>query len=286
MTTALITTPGVYEMTAAEYHADPVEGGSLSSTGARRLLPPSCPAAFDWARRNPQKPKAAFDLGTAAHKLVLGEGGDLAIIDADDWTTKAARTDRDLARLQGATPLLRPQYERVQAMALALIAHPLAGPLFATGRGTPEAALVHRDAATGVWRRALLDWLPAPRSSRVIIPDYKTAVSAAPDAIARAVAEYGYHQQGAWYLDAARALDVAGDDAEFVLVVQEKDPPHLVTVVQLDAVALRIGRARNRRALEIYAECAAARRWPGYADDPVYLSLPPWAEKRDTEEYL
>jgi hypothetical protein len=44
-----ITKPGIYPGVPDEvYHADPVEGGSLSSTGARKIL--DCPAKFKWER--------------------------------------------------------------------------------------------------------------------------------------------------------------------------------------------------------------------------------------------
>ncbi|MFI2184565.1 PD-(D/E)XK nuclease-like domain-containing protein [Streptomyces sioyaensis] len=281
-----VTGPGIYDLTAEEYHADPVPGGSLSSSGARRLLPPSCPALFRWEQDNPPAPKATFDFGHAAHKEVLGVGPDLVALDFDDWRTKAAREERDELRAAGAVPLLRDDYQQVLDMAAAIRRHPVASRLFESGSGTAESALVWRDGPTGVIRRALLDWRPDPGPGRMIIPDYKTARSADPAAIARAVHEYGYHQQADWYRAGCRALSLCGDDAEFVFVVQEKTPPYLVTVVQLDATAMRIGAARNRRAIEIYAECVEAGRWPGYADDVVYLSLPPYAEIRDSEEYL
>ncbi len=34
-----ITAPGVYVIPADDYHADPVPGGSISASGARRILP-------------------------------------------------------------------------------------------------------------------------------------------------------------------------------------------------------------------------------------------------------
>ena len=51
-----ITEPGVYEMPAEEYHADPVEGGSLSSTGARRLLE-MAPARWRYEQAHPSPPR-------------------------------------------------------------------------------------------------------------------------------------------------------------------------------------------------------------------------------------
>jgi hypothetical protein len=50
---ALITEPGVYDIAEDHYHADPVPGGSLSNSGAKKLLPPSCPAKFAYEREHP-----------------------------------------------------------------------------------------------------------------------------------------------------------------------------------------------------------------------------------------
>ncbi|MHC3392054.1 PD-(D/E)XK nuclease-like domain-containing protein [Streptomyces lavendulocolor] len=280
-----ITEPGIYpDLSIEEYHAD---RGSLSSSGARRLLPPSCPALFRYEQDHPQPPRRAFDMGTAAHRLVLGDGPELVAVDADDWRTKAARAERDEVYAAGGVPLLAAEYDQVHAMADALRRHPVASALFAPGSGRPEQSMFWRDAPTGVMRRARLDWLPDPRDGRLLVPDYKTTRDASPEGLARAVDTYGYHQQAAWYLDAVRALGL-DDRPAFLLVCQEKQAPYLVTVVELDALALRIGAAKNRRAIETYARCVESGRWPGYADDaaPVYLSLPAWAQIRDTEEYL
>ncbi|HWU21063.1 MAG TPA: PD-(D/E)XK nuclease-like domain-containing protein, partial [Nocardioides sp.] len=95
----------------------------------------------------------------------------------------------------------------------------------------------------------------------------------------------GYHQQGDWYLTGTEALDV-GDDPEFLLVAVEKHEPYVTEVYAMDQIALGLGRARNRRALEIYKRCVETDTWPGYAGDISYLSLPVWAERADTEEYL
>jgi hypothetical protein len=282
----LITEPGVYDITAEEYHADPIQGGSLSSSGARLLLPPSCPALFRHAQDNPQAPKQTFDVGTAAHKLVLGDGPDLVRIDATEWRSSAVKAEVAAVRADGGVPLKPDDYQMVHDMANALRRHAVASRLFDPDRGRPEQTLVWRDGPTGVMRRARLDWLPDTRAGRLIIPDYKTCRSAEPNALARSVEEFRYHQQDDWYRSGAKALGLADETAAFVFVCQEKTAPYLVTVVEMDAVARRIGAARNRRALETYAECAAANNWPGYSDDIAYLSLPPWAEIRDTEEYL
>src|SRR5512135_3837265 len=101
-----ITEPGIYDLPADVYHADPVPTGSLSSSGARLLLPPSTPAHFRWAREHPRPSTPAMDFGRAAHRIVLGVGEDLVEVQADSWRTKAAQQAADEARAAGKTPLL------------------------------------------------------------------------------------------------------------------------------------------------------------------------------------
>lgn len=273
-----VTQPGVYDMPAEEYHADPVPGGSLSSSEARRLLPPSCPALFRHYKDHPEDRETtkALDFGSAAHALVLGDGPAIVEIDADSYRTNAAKEQRDAAHAAGKIPLLPHEVTEVRAMEKALRNHPLAAALLAAGQ--PERSLFWPDAETGVRRRARLDWhREESRSRRVIVPDYKTAASAEPRAFGRAVHTHGYHCQAAWYLDAVQGLGLAGPDAAFVFIVQEKTAPYVVTVCELDADALELGRALNRRAIEIYQRCMEAGQWPGYALDVVRISLPPWA---------
>jgi hypothetical protein len=280
----IITEPGIYEMTNEQYHADPVPGGSLSSSGARKLLAPSCPARFRHDQLHGQAPRRTFDFGTAAHQQVLGNGPELVSIQADDYRTKAAQAARDEARLAGQVPLLPAEYEQVQAMAAAIRQHPIASALLAEGSGAAEQSLFWQDQVTGVWRRARPDWLPNPGAGRLIVPDYKTTVSAATDAIERSVESYGYHQQAAWYLDAVRALGLGDEHAAFVFIFQEKTAPFLVRVVQLATSAMRIGRHLNRKALATYQACHASGEWPGYSDDIDTVSLPPWAEHKHMQE--
>jgi hypothetical protein len=276
----VITEPGVYDIPADVYHADPTPSGSLSCSGARLLLPPNCPALFKHRLDNPAPPKRTFDLGHAAHKLVLGTGPELVVVDANDWRTNAAKAQRDQAYEDGAVPLLVHEHDQVEAMAAALRRHPIAGAMFNPDAGRAEQSLFWFDKQAGVWRRARLDWLPdnTAASGRLIIPDYKTTARGDLESIRRSINNYGYHQQSAWYQDAAVALDLA-PQAAFAFVFQEKTAPYLVTVVEVDANALYIGRELNRKALDTYRRCSITGRWPGYADDDIALvALPTYAE--------
>lgn len=174
-TTAAISRPGVYDgLPESVYHRDPVAGGSLSSSGARKLLAPSCPALFRHEQLHGQPHKPAFDFGRAAHEEVLGTGGGIEVVDAADWRTADAKKARDAAYEAGKTPLLPKDYKVVQAMAEQLKRHPIAGRLFQPGTGKPEQSLFWKDPATGVICRARLDWLPTQvKGRRLIIGDYK-----------------------------------------------------------------------------------------------------------------
>jgi hypothetical protein len=253
----------------------------LSSTEARLLL--ECPARFRWHKDNGGTVSAEFDFGHAAHELVLGVGGGIVIVDADDWRTKDARAARDEARANGQAPILARDYSTVERMAAQIRAHPIATQLLNAGVGRAEQALVWLDG--DVWRRALVDWLPdPPKSGRLIVSDYKTSPSADPRAFSKSVANFGYHQQAAWYLDGIHAL-CGVTDAAFVFIVQEKFAPYLVTVCELDPYALTIGQQRNRWAIDVYRRCRETGVWPGYSENVELVELPRWAAIQHEEEY-
>jgi hypothetical protein len=275
-----VTRPGVHpDLPHEVYVADPVPGGSLSSSGAKRLLPPSCPALYRWWSKNPPTPTAEMELGTAAHNEVLGVGPRIIRIDAPDWRTKAAKEQRDAIRAEGGVALLPADWDRVHDMATVLREHPVAGALLEPGNGIPEQSLFWRDEPTGVMRRCRLDWITTLADGRAVIVEYKTAPSAAPDAFARSVASFGYHLQGDFQVAGADTLDLFdGQRPALVHVVQERTPPYLIEVYQLDDEALDWGHRLARRALDIYARCVATGEWPTWGGGEVQpLSLPRWA---------
>lgn len=275
--------PGVYDLPPEIYFADPVPGGSLSQSGAKLLLPPSVPAKFKYDRDHPSPPSTDQNFGKAAHKIALGTGPELVLIDADNYRTKAAQEAKREALAEGNIPLLPDEYDDAQAMVAALVEHPLAGELFRPGRGKPEQALFRQDPQTGVWLRSLLDWLPDPTGSRMVLPDYKTAASADDESLEREIYRWGYYLQGAFYSDMVLGLGLA-EEVVFVLVVQEKTPPYLVRVVQLDATNIRLGRQQYRRAIDTYAECSANDHWPGYPAEVELIGVPRYIEQRLSEE--
>jgi hypothetical protein len=286
----VITEPGLYpDIPHDVYLADPVLGGSLSHSGAKTIVNKT-PALFAYERENGRANKRAYDIGHAAHQIVLGVGPDIEIVqkvtkdgtkvDATDYQTKSAQDFRDAAYLRGAVPILRHEYEATVAMADAIRQHPIASKLLAPGSGQPEVSAFAQDPATGVMLRCRYDWLRQPGpSGRLLLVDYKSTNAADVEAFAKSTWSYGYFIQDAFYTKIARLLELA-DDIAFLFVIQETSAPYLVNVVQLDVTARRIGAILTLRAIATYAECTRTGIWPGYGDDISLVSLPIWAERQ------
>lgn len=264
------------------YHAD---RGSLSVSGAKLLLPPSCPAKFREAMDNPPKPKREYDFGHLAHRLLLGVGAEIGVLDpavhglkkdgmiADNPRATAAwkAAEADI-RAQAATPVHIDDWRTAAAMADAVGEHPVAGPLFEEGQA--ETSMYHTVPGTGLRLRGRCDWITII-DGRTTVVDYKTSVTSNPAELTRICWVLGYHMQHAWYVDLLIVLGIS-DDPDFVFVVQEKTPPYVLSVVRYDYEALIEGRAANHRAQETYLRCRDCGVWPGYSDEAVTIGLPGW----------
>ena len=268
--------PGIYpDITDTEYHA---AKDILSSSGARRLIT-STPRKFYEEMTTVRPYNPAFEIGHAAHTLMLTVGDPFEVVDADSWRTKDAKEVRDAALQAGNTPLLAKEYAQVRAMADAILEHPVAGELFTRNDTASEQSLYWTDEQTGVACRARPDLAVNDWS---LIVDYKTTVSADPREFAKSIAKYGYHQQQAWYCEAVETL--TGIRPEFVFVCQEKTPPYEVSLIQLDADAVRIGGRLNKDARTIYAACMDSGVWPSYPTSVQVVGLPAWALRQADQE--
>lgn len=291
----MITQAGLFaDVPEHVYHRDPVEGGSLSSTGARRIID-TCPAKFRWEQANGRLPTRSMDFGTAAHTMVLGTGKPIHVMSDgnQDFRSAEAKAERDAALEGGYIVLKRAEYDRVAGMADALRRHPLASQLFTRqhheggqlidGGGMAEVTGVWLDDVTGVACRLRLDWLRPPSSGPFLLPDYKTTTDASPEACVKTIAKYGYHRQGEFYERGVRAL-IPGENPQAVFVFQETAAPYLVTVVGMAPQMRRAAKRMNRAAINLYAECRRKDVWPDYNDGSIYTAeLPVWQAKLEGE---
>lgn len=268
--------PGIYpDITDTEYHA---AKDILSSSGARRLIT-STPRKFyeEMTTERPYNP--AFEIGHAAHTFILTKGAGVQEIKADNYRLKETRETRDAILSDGKTPLLTKEYALVLAMQDAALNHPIVGELITRNDTVMEQSLYWTDEQTGVACRARPDLAVNDWS---LIVDYKTTVSADPREFAKSIAKYGYHQQQAWYCEAVEIL--TGIRPEFVFVCQEKTPPYELSLIQLDADAVRIGGRLNEDARSIYAACMDSGVWPSYPPSVQVVGLPAWALRQADQE--
>lgn len=103
-----------------------------------------------------------------------------------------------------------------------------------------------------------LDWLP---DGHLVLVDFKTALEVWLDAIERHASQWGYHFQAAVYRHVYRL--VTGQDAPWVNVYAETQPPYSVMVVPMDQEAIDRGHQAMRHALRIWALCEEHGIWPG-----------------------
>jgi len=272
---------GAYDLSEAAYHADPAPAPSLSASMAKIILDRSLRHAWcAHPRLNPNVADdnaAKFDLGQAAHALMLGSHERFAVIDAADWRTKEAKAQRDAAYDDGRIPLLVEQWAEVRAMVEAgraqLRCHRDAADAFTDGR--PEQALIWQEGP--VWCRSRLDWKP---NRGVIFDDYKTTgVSAHPDAFARQIVAMGYDVQAAFYRRGIRAvLGIA--DPQFRFVVQETSAPFALSVIGLAPAWIDMADRKVDEALRLWSHALATDCWPGYPSLTAYVDPPAWAENQ------
>lgn len=275
-----ISLPGVYELTADEYHDSSITGDWVSNSDLRAMSAPHCPAKWKYNRDHGVRVTSpAFSFGHAWHARVLGKGETIAVRPAQwsDWRKQEARDWRAEQEAAGRSVILPEDWDAVEAMAAAIYDREEATRLL-TQPGRPELAMFWVDSATGVKRRALVDFMPDRANANGVleIVDIKSTDSASPDDdMERKIFKYGYFRQGVTIMDGALALGLA-EDATVFFIFQEKTAPYLVQEVELDAQAQLAGAVENHRALMVYKECLETGVWPSYAPGPVTLSLPPY----------
>lgn len=278
--------PGFYRMSAEAYHRDPAPEPSLSSSIAKTLIAKSPRHAWvahprlnpDWQAGDSNK---ALDFGSAAHRLLLGTGRDILRIEHDDFRTKAAREARDEAIAGGLTPMLAKDLARAEEMVAATRKQLslIEGCENAFAGGDNEVALFWQEGDT--WCRAMVDNLLFG-DREIANTDFKTTnASAAPQPGARRIFDLGYHLQAAFYERGLRALTGESDTRPVVsrFVMQETEPPYLLSVFEIDEEGREIGRKMAATALAFWRRCLADNVWPGYPARIVTAEIPPWAAR-------
>lgn len=280
----------ILDCTDDEYFADPLPTPSLSQSVAHTLLAKSPYHAWlahpklGGVGRTPTKSQ---DNGSLVHALLLGAGKELAIIDAQDFRTNAAREERDAARQVGKVPILRQD----AADAMLVVADIKLGleelGVRLSGVSEIKVAWTEETSSGPVLCRGMLDHVIVDRG---VIYDVKTCKSAHPKACTSHIIEYGYHLQHAAYTSWLRKFRpaLAGREQFMFLFVEElpEGSPRrvVITPVELNGQFRELGARRWERACETWAHCLKSNTWSGYADRVVTLDAPKWALANEVEE--
>jgi hypothetical protein len=287
----IIDEPGLYDnLKAEDYHLDPVVEPSLSASIATVLLQRS-PLHAKWKHpRLVKEPitEAAeyFDLGHAVHSLFLDGIDAMSICDATnkegelvtDWKTKAAREFRDKAREEGKIPLLGRHVPQIRAMIDSMCdqlgRHKEASDAFSDDYR--ECTLIWQE-KNGVWCRCRPDSL---RKNLTVCDDLKTnGWNAEPGAIGRQFVANGLDIQEAFYLRGIRTLFPDVKNTQFRFICIETEPPHALSVIQLDPAAHALADAKVEYAIKKWGECLKSGNWPGYTDRVAFMQAPNWEEQ-------
>jgi hypothetical protein len=272
--------PGVhYDMPAVRYFADCCERPSLTQSIAKLLIERS--PAHAWVahpRLNKNwKPDDAtkYDVGNIAHRLLLGRGKDLLIVEYDDWRTKEARAVREDACANGKLAILEKHHRMGDAIARAArsqlnaIGWPLTD-------GKAEVVLIADDGS--VTLRAMVDWLVHPG----LCFDLKTTgLSVAPAAIPAMMVNAGWDVQAAMQERILDILDPPGRGRRmFRFIAIEDEPPYALTPVELTEAVMTLGRKKLSYAIDLWRRCIKTDTWPAYATEVCRPEYPAWQESR------
>lgn len=222
----------------------------------------------------------AQDKGSIIHSLLLGKGKTVAVVNADNWRTKAAQEQRDEARRQGFVPLLEKDAVGIQQAALA-VSQNITEYDIHLDEGKSE-FMIHWKSDEGVeCRRSLDSWT----ESKLQIIELKSIFCAHPDVCANQALRLGYDVEMAVSMEAIYSLypDLAGR-VDFLFVFAEIEPPYAVTVLRPDGTFTHLGIQKWERAKSTWKQCMASGVWPKYLDSIGQLSAPLWAIKGEMEE--
>jgi len=200
------------------------------------------------------------------------------------------RSPKITAEAGGRSVVKAADLATARAMAAAVAAHPVAGPMLAQVQASHrEHTLRWYDPPTGLPCKGRLDALlraTAGPGARATVIDLKTVRSCAPREIARMAASMYWHVQAAHYAAGVRVnQSLADDEVDAVLIVMEQAPPHDVGVYRLTPDgALWAGEVTRRAWLDRLAECLRADTWPGACPGKQELELPGWAYPDTVED--
>lgn len=275
--------PGIFfGVSEADYRADPCPSPSLTQSLCKILIERSPRHAWtECPRLNPHyepDDDTKFDVGNAAHRLILGRGKDFEIVQAEDWRTKAAKEARETAADEGKIGILQHQFEQASEMvtaAWAQLHRHEDKDAFTAGNG--EVMIAWQE--DGIWFRSLVDWL---HDDLRTVDDYKSSgMSMAPHVIGLRAEAAGWHVQAAFIERGLDLLDAAGAGRRlYRFIGQETDKPHALTVMHMSECWMTMGRKKVQACIDMWRAAIGRNTWRDYGTRAVIPEYPGFKEKQ------
>lgn len=274
--------PGIYRgISEADYRADPCPSPSLTQSLCKTLIERSPRHAWvECPRLNPNyetDDDTKFDMGNVAHRLILGRGKEIEVVQFADWRKKEAQAAREAAADQGKIAVLQHQFEQATDMvaeAWSQLRKHQDHDAFSGGAG--EVMIAWQE--DGIWLRSLIDWL---HDDLRTVDDYKsTGMSVAPHVIGLRAEAAGWHIQAAFI---ERGLDILDPDGagrrRYRFIAQETDRPHALTSMHMNEHWMTMGRKKVDVGAGLWRVCTETGYWPSYPRCAVTPEYPGFREK-------
>jgi len=258
------------DLTNTEYHSH----SAISSSDVKAVASKT----LEHWRGQVRKEKAAFDMGTAVHAMLLQPDDDLITRGPIDRRGDKWKDLKLAADLDGKLLLTSGDYDIAQAMSESAMRNATARELLSHKDLICEASFFAIDPVTGIEIKCRPDGC----TKSGLLLDVKTTRDASPDGFAREVHKFGYHIQAAFYTRVLRASGLPADQMHFIAV--EKEPPYAVGVHILTKEYLYLADQVVTRTLEQISRAQSENRFTTGWPDVNVISLPRWLEEIPEDE--
>lgn len=268
-----------------DHHAHP----AIGSSGLKLLA--QTPFHYWSAYLDPNRPARevtkAMRMGTMTHTVALEPHrlDDLLIVMPEglDRRTKEGKALWAEIEASGKEPVLKTEWDKVEAMAAAVHAHPISRILFDQCKAETEVSIFWTDPDSGVNCKIRPDIMVRPGVSPMfpngLIADLKTTDDASPAEFARSAWNWEMHLQAYLYPEGFMRAFGTSAPPPFLWIAQEKSHPFANAYYSCGDDLRAYGRKEAQRLLQLYAHCLSTGRWPGYSQQVNDLQMPAWAAK-------
>lgn len=277
-----------YEIPDTEYHRLP-----LCSKHALDLIYEYSPMHLKWHRENPPTPTPAMQFGSALHTAVLepAKFNDVYCVAGQCESVVKASGQRCKNQgiifagggwlcgvhgkgipneQSGKIALAQESHDAIQNIVQAISSNRAASELLAA-EGHNEVSAFYQHPDTGTECKLRADGI---RPGWEAIFDVKTCENASRREFEKAISNWRYAAQAAFYQDGLKQVGI--NTTSFVFIAVEKSAPWGVATYRLQDEAIQAGREEYMRELKVYAECERTGVWPGYDSEFQDISLSKW----------